>query len=112
MKFQDKPLSVSDYLKHEKHIIKKHVSQTARSKDQIVDQMKQYESVEKLPQEWKQKRKLFLIRSVPSYVKKPTVRRWLSLIAWFYDQEPLDEESKKIHEELKQDPKDLGEPSI
>jgi hypothetical protein len=112
MKFQDKPLTIEDYKKVEKYIIKYKVSQTARSEGQIVDQMKKYETVDKLPIEWKNKRKLFLIRSIPAYIKKPTVRRWLSIKAWFFDQEPLDEDSKKIYNEVHPEKnREVGEPS-
>ena len=33
---------------------------------------------------WDAKRKLFLKRTIPAFEKKPSMRRYLSLIAWAY----------------------------
>jgi hypothetical protein len=46
----------------------------------------------KVPNEnidWETKRNAFLARSIPQYKSNPTYRRWLSIIAWAYNQPKL-----------------------
>lgn len=128
MKFHDNKITIEEIKKYMPYIIRYRVSETARSKGQFIEQLTESGSVDKLPIEWQNKRRLFLIRSTQGYKKNPTIRRWLSLIAWAYWIEPKDETSKELKEkvesetkkeekkeetkeEKKEDPKDLGEPS-
>lgn len=62
------------------------VSKVARSPGQFVDQ---YLNNPILPKEWIIKRNNFIKRTLPSYIKNPTHRRYLSLIAWAYLPEKL-----------------------
>ena len=100
MKFQDKILNHDDYLKFEDEIKRLKVSIKARLKDNLVDEIKKKGGVENLGNEDYHKRRLYLVRSVDGYKKKPTHRRWLSLITYHYHQEPLDDDSKKLYEKL------------
>ena len=59
------------------------VSKVARSKGQFLDQYERY-GASKLPDEWKLKRENFIKRHLVQYVKKPTERRRLALMAWAY----------------------------
>lgn len=61
------------------------VSKIARGKTDKVGFLEIYKKHgKKLPVEWSRKRNLFLVRSLAAYNKKPTERRFLSLIAWAY----------------------------
>jgi hypothetical protein len=57
------------------------VSVVARSPNQFVDQ---YINNVILPEFWVKKRHNFIKRTLASYIKNPTYRRYLSLIAWAY----------------------------
>ena len=103
VKFQDNPLSLKFVERFQPFVKKHHVSPVARSKDQFLDQLRDYGSVENLDKKWAYNRYLFLIRSYPAYVKKPTHRRWLSLLTWAFFIEPkhkLPESEKEAIEEI------------
>jgi hypothetical protein len=51
---------------------------------------------------WEIKRDLFLDRTVPAFNKNPTIRRYLSLIAWAYEPKVTDQEFSTLIIELKQ----------
>lgn len=57
------------------------VSVVARSPGQFVDK---YMNNIILPEFWVNKRNNFIKRTLPAYIKNPTYRRYLSLIAWAY----------------------------
>jgi len=58
------------------------VSKVARSKGQFLEQYRKYGV--NLPLAWKIKRENFIKRHLAQYVKNPTVRRRLALIAWAF----------------------------
>ena len=88
---------LSNVLKYEDEIIKNNVSVVARSKDGFLYNYKKYKTANNMKnkivpnekQTWEQKRNAFLARSVPQYKNNPTYRRWLSIIAWAYNQPKL-----------------------
>ena len=51
---------------------------------------------------WKLKRELFLDRTVPAFIKKPSIIRYLSLIAWAYEPQVTDPELNTLINKLKQ----------
>lgn len=57
------------------------VSEVARSPGQFIDQ---YLNNDILNNYWLDKRHKFIARTLAAYNKKPTYRRYLSLIAWAY----------------------------
>lgn len=101
-KFQDSPLTLKYVERFQPFVKKHHVSPVARSKNQFLDQLRDYGSVENLDEEWKQKRYLFLIRTTRAYQKKASHRRWLSLLTWAYFTNPThnipDSEKEEIEE--------------
>jgi len=58
------------------------VSKVARSKGQFLEQYRKYGV--NLPLAWKIKRENFIKRHLAQYVKNPTVRRKLALMAWAF----------------------------
>jgi len=58
------------------------VSKVSRSKGQFLEQYQKYGV--NLPLAWKIKRENFIKRHLAQYVKNPTVRRRLALIAWAF----------------------------
>jgi hypothetical protein len=58
------------------------VSKVARSKGQFLEQYRKYGA--NLPLPWISKRENFIKRHLAQYVKNPTVRRKLALIAWAF----------------------------
>ena len=103
VKFQDNPLSLKFVERFQPFVKKHHVSPVARSKNQFLDQLRDFGSVENLDKEWTNKRYLFLIRSSKAYENNPTHRRWLSLLTWAYFTEPkhqIPEVEKKDIEEI------------
>jgi hypothetical protein len=85
-------LSLKSVLKYEDEIIKEKVSEIARGKNGFLTEYKRYKTANamsnaKIPGKlilWGKKRDLFISRTLPAYVKNPTHRRWISLIAWAY----------------------------
>jgi len=72
-----------EVLKYVPLMIQYKVSEVARSPNQFLDQYKKYGT--NLPENWITKRNNFIKRTLPAYLKKPSLRRQLALIAWAYD---------------------------
>ena len=103
VKFQDNPLSLKFVERFQPFVKKHHVSPVARSKNQFLDQLRDYGSVDNLDKEWAHKRYLFLIRTVPAYTKtKATHRRWLSLLTWAYYIDPIHEIPESEKQEIEE----------
>lgn len=72
-------------------IIKQNVSEVARSKDGFLTNYLKHGSSIRFDiapgtnMTWAKKRELFIKRTLPAYLKNPTERRRLSLIAWAYN---------------------------
>lgn len=98
MKFVDKPLDVSKYLLYLPYIAEQKVCLKARSVGNLVEKIIQHGSVQNLHPDYKKRRWLFIIRAVEGYKKKPTFKKWLSLICYHYDQIPLDAKSKEVYD--------------
>lgn len=75
-------LPLSTILKFVPYMVKSKVSIVARSPGQFLSQYKKYGS--HLPLFWAKKRNGFIKRTLPSYLKNPTKRRFLSLLCWAY----------------------------
>lgn len=58
------------------------VSEVARSPRGFLTNLKKNKG--KVSTKWESKRNGFIARTLPSYKKRPTVRRRLALIAWAY----------------------------
>lgn len=67
--------------KYENDIINNNVSQIARSPDGF---MYTYLNTRTISPELDKKRTSFISRTLPAYLKNPTYKRFLSLIAWAY----------------------------
>jgi hypothetical protein len=67
------------------------VSKQARSKNGFLtnylekgsDMLNQVSDENKIT--WNEKRKRFIKRTLPAFIKKPSIRRFISLIAWAYE---------------------------
>jgi len=67
------------------------VSKQARSKNGFLtnylekgsDMLNQVSDENKIT--WNEKRKRFIKRTLPAFIKKPSIRRYISLIAWAYE---------------------------
>ena len=78
--------------KHEPLIVAQEVSEVARGPDGFLSEYKKHKYAhimknKKVPDEnitWKQKRDAFIDRTLPAYMKEPTLRRYLSLLVWAY----------------------------
>ena len=85
-------MRLKEILKYEPFIEQENVSEIARSPTGFLGQYKRYKYAnimrkQKVPGEnitWYQKRNSFIDRTLSAYQKKPTYRRWLSLVAWGY----------------------------
>lgn len=89
--------SLAEVLKYENEIRQNNVSVVARGKNGFLSEYKKYKTANIMKKQivpgekltWEQKRNAFLARSVPQYKNNPTYRRWLSLIAWAFNQPKL-----------------------
>ena len=85
-------MTLNQVLKYEPLIISENVSEVARSNNGFLNEYKKYKSTafmkkKQVPNEnitWERKRENFIKRTLPSYEKKPTTRRYLSLITWAF----------------------------
>ena len=76
---------LSDINKWIEEIVKQKVSEVARSKKGFLSAYKKVNGdPSKLSENWIKKRNSFISRTLASYKKKPTYRRFLSLIAWAF----------------------------
>ena len=68
--------------KYEPEMKRLKVSEVARSPRGFLPNLKRNKG--KMTEKWESKRNGFIARTLPSYRKKPSIRRKLALIAWAY----------------------------
>jgi hypothetical protein len=87
-------------------IVANGVSKRARAPGQFIEQYLRYGPLN-LPENWKEKRQNFLLRTYAQYRLQPTYRRRLALLAWAYDPSRASETSTIVlHAKLKNYNKD------
>jgi hypothetical protein len=74
-------ISRAEVRKYQDEIINNDVSQIARSPDGF---MYEYLNTRTVSPELDTRRNNYITRTLPAYLKNPTYRRWLSLVAWAY----------------------------
>lgn len=74
-------LSLSEIEKYIPEMVKLKVSEKARSKSGFIEAYRQGKHKSDF---WIKKRNSFIARTLPSYLKNKTRRRFLSLIAWAF----------------------------
>lgn len=97
MNFQTsyKILPLNEVLKYEDKASEYHVSKVARSKNGWLSYHKKNIDNKLDDEKWLRKRESFIARTLAAYNKKPTYRRFLSLVMWSYMPDVKVDEPKK-----------------